>query len=154
MSNRAALQKAMPAMLAHDGWWDGWYRHFDCDGNLLDAHKVKTFCEFPDDGEWHYVQHNWLSWEDGREAVYEFGGKLKGDRLYWDTDRFSGYCWQTAEDTLMLKLDRLDVPNAYYVEMINVSPNGQSRARTWQWFQDGAPWKRTLCDEWRIEGEG
>jgi hypothetical protein len=151
MSNHAALDAVMPAMLLHEGWWDGWYRHFDADGTVLDAHKVKTHCEFPDTGEWHYIQHNWLSWEDGREATYEFGGKLDGERLVWDTDRFSGYCWQTCEDTLMLKLDRIDEPGAYYIEMISIAPNGQTRARTWQWFRDDKPWKRTLCDEWRVE---
>jgi hypothetical protein len=34
--------------------------------------------------------------------------------------------------------------------MINLAPDGESRARTWQWFRDGRPWKRTLCDEERI----
>ena len=150
MSNRAALAAAMPAMLLHEGWWDGWYRHFDSDGALLDAHRVKTHCEFPDSGPCHYVQHNWLAWEDGRSAVYEFGGRLEGERLVWATDRFSGYGWQTHEDTLMLRLERLDVPGAHYVEMISIAPGAQSRARTWQWFKDGAPWKRTLCDERRI----
>ncbi len=151
MNNRAALKAAMPAMLLHDGWWDGWYRHFDADGTPIDAHKVKTYCEFPDSGDAHYVQHNWLSWDDGRSEVYEFDGRLDGQYLRWNTERFSGYCWQTNEETLMLKLDRLDEPGAYYVEMINIAPDGQSRARTWQWFKDGRPWKRTLCDEWRIE---
>jgi hypothetical protein len=150
MSNRDALAAAMPAMLLHEGWWDGWYRHVDSDGALLDAHRVKTWCEFPDSGPWHYVQHNWLSWEDGRSAVYEFGGRLEGDRLVWATDRFSGYGWQTHEDTLMLRLDRRDVPGACYIEMISIAPDGQSRARTWQWFRNGAPWKRTPCDERRI----
>lgn len=150
MSNRAQLAAAMPAMLRHEGWWDGWYRHYDLEGALLDAHRVRTHCEFPDAGEWHYVQHNWLTWEDGRSAHYEFGGRLEGDRLVWRTDRFSGYGWQTAEDTLMLKLDRVDVPDAYYLEMINIAPDGQSRARTWQWFRHGRPWKRTCCDEERI----
>jgi hypothetical protein len=151
MSNRAALAAAMPAMLRHEGWWDGWYRHFDGEGVLVDAHKVRTHCEFPDVGEWHYVQHNWLTWEDGRSGLYEFGGRLDGERLVWDTERFKGYGWQTVEDTLMLRLDRADVPDAYYIEMINIAPDGQSRARTWQWFQHGSPWKRTCCDEWRID---
>lgn len=151
MGNRAQLEAAMPAMLLHEGWWDGWYRHLDMDGALLDAHKVKTWCEFPDEGEWHYNQHNWLSWEDGREAVHEFGGKLDGQRLVWETDRFSGYGWQSHEDTLMLKLDRVDEPGAYYIEMITIAPDGQTRARTWQWFKNGKPWKTTLCNEWRIE---
>ncbi len=151
MGNRADLQAVMPAMLDHDGWWDGWYRHFDIGGNLIDAHRVKTHCEFPDSGDWHYVQHNWLSWDDGQEALYEFGGKLDGDIIRWETERFRGYGWQTAEETLMLKLDRLDEPGAYYIEMITIAPDGQSRTRTWQWFKDGKPWKRTLCDERRIE---
>jgi hypothetical protein len=151
MSNRAALAAVMPAMLRHEGWWDGWYRHFDSEGVLVDAHKVKTHCEFLDAGEWHYIQHNWLTWEDGRSALYEFGGRLDGERLVWDTDRFKGYGWQTAEDTLMLRLDRADVADAWYIEMINIAPDGQSRARTWQWFQHGRPWKRTCCDEWRID---
>jgi hypothetical protein len=151
MSNRSQLATVMPAMLLHEGWWDGWYRHYDLAGGLLDAHRVRTHCEFPDDGPWHYVQHNWLSWEDGRTAHYEFGGRLEGDRLVWQTERFSGYGWQTAEDTLLLRLDRADVPDAYYVEMINIAPDRQARARIWQWFQHGRPWKRTCCDEWRIE---
>jgi hypothetical protein len=150
MINQAALAAAMPAMLLHEGWWDGWYRHVDSDGALIDAHRVKTHCEFPDSGPWHYVQHNWLSRDDGRSAVYEFGGRLDGERLVWATDRFSGYGWQTHADTLMLRLGRRDVPGAHYIEMISTAPDGQSRARTWQWFRDGAPWKRTLCDERRI----
>lgn len=152
MSNRAALAAVMPAMLLHEGWWDGWYRHFDAEGRLIDAHRVKTHCEFPDSGPWHYVQHNWLTWEDGRSAHYEFGGRLEGARLVWRTARFSGYGWQTHENTLMLKLDRADVPDAYYIEMITIAPDRHSRARTWQWFQAGRPWKRTCCDEERIAG--
>ncbi len=151
MGNRADLEAIMPAMLLHEGWWDGWYRDFDLDGNLLDERRVKTHCEFPDAGEWHYVQHNWLSWADGREAVYEFGGMLDGNRILWETDRFSGYGWQTHEHTIMLRLDRLDVPDACYIEMINLMPGADTRARTWQWMKDNAPWKRTLCDERRVE---
>jgi hypothetical protein len=152
MSNRAKLEAAMPAMLLHQGWWDGWYRDLDLDGNLLDERKVKTHCEFPDTGEWHYIQHNWISWADGRKALFEFGGKVVGDQMIWKTDRFSGYGWQTHEHTVMLKLDRLDVPEACYVEMINLFLGQSNRARTWQWFKHDLPWKRTLCDEWRIEG--
>ncbi|WP_432201113.1 hypothetical protein ACRAQ7_02445 [Erythrobacter sp. W53] len=150
MGNRADLKAVMPAMLDHDGWWEGSYRDFDLDGKLLDERQVKTHCEFPDTGEWHYLQHNWISWADGREALFEFGGKIEGERMIWKTDRFSGYGWQTHEHTIMLKLDRLDVPGACYVEMINLVPGADTRARTWQWMKDDAPWKRTLCDEKRI----
>ncbi len=146
-----AFTSAMPNMLRHEGEWEGVYRHIDCDGALLDQHQMWTWCEFPDDGPFAYVQHNRLTWDDGRTATYEFGGIYREGRLYWDTDRFFGYGWEAEEGTLMLKLDRLDVPGAYYIEMINIAPDNQTRARTWQWFKDGRPWKRTLCDEWRVK---
>jgi hypothetical protein len=148
---KADFVAAMPNMVAHEGEWEGVYRHIDCaTGEVLDQHRMWTWCEFPDDGPFAYVQHNRLSWDDGRTATYEFGGVFDGEKLVWETDRFSGYGWETHEGTLMLRLDRLDVPGAYYIEMINIAPDGESRARTWQWFKDGKPWKRTLCDEWRV----
>lgn len=148
---KAGFAAAMPNMVRHAGEWEGTYRHIDRDGILLDQHHMWTWCEFPDDGPFAYIQHNRLRWDDGRTAEYEFGGVYRNERLYWDTDRFSGYGWETEEGTLMLKLDRLDVPGAYYIEMINIAPDNQTRARTWQWFKDGSPWKRTLCDEWRVK---
>lgn len=150
MSNRAALFAAMPAMAGHEGRWDGVYTHLAVDGALLDRHRTETLCAFPDSGPFAYIQHNLLSWDDGRSATFEFGGRLEGRRLAWDTDRFSGYGWETDGGVIMLRLDRKDVPGSFYVEMITLAPDGQSRARTWQWFRDGAPWKRTLCDEGRV----
>jgi len=149
MSNRAELAAAMPAILLHEGRWDGWYRHFDGAGALLDAHRVKTWCEFPDRGEWHYIQHNELIWAEGRTAVYEFGGKLEDDRLVWQTERFAGFGWQTREDVIMLRLERKDADDAYYLEMIAISADRLTRSRTWEWFQHGRPWKWTLCNEER-----
>lgn len=142
---------AMPNILSHEGKWEGVYRHVDSDGALLDQHQMWTWCEFPDDGPYAYIQHNKLRWDDGRSADYEFGGVYRDGRLYWDTDRFHGYGWETEEGVVMLRLERLDVPCSHYVEMINMALDGRTRARTWQWFKDGRPWKRTLCDEWRIK---
>lgn len=150
MSNRAQLAAAMPPLLLHEGHWDGCYRHYEANGLLVDEHRVKTWCEFPDAGAWHYIQHNDLVWEDGRNASYEFGGRLVGDRLVWQTERFSGYGWQTHENVLMLRLERHDVPNAYYIEMIAIAADRRTRARTWEWFKDGRPWRWTLCNEEKV----
>lgn len=150
MSNRAELVAAMPAMLLHEGHWDGWYRHYDAAGELLDAHRTETHCEFPDSGPWHYIQHNLLTWQDGRTAHYHFGGRLEGERLVWDTDRFAGHGWQTLENVLMLRLDRKDEPGAYYIEMIALSADRGTRSRTWEWFRNGRPWKWTLCNEHKV----
>ena len=151
---KADFALAMPNMAAHAGVWEGRYRHIDADGTLIDDHHMWTWCEFPDDGPFAYIQHNRLTWDDGRTATYEFGGVYRGGQLHWDTDRFHGYGWETNEAVLMLRLERRDVPGSYYIEMITIADDHQTRARTWQWFKDGKPWKRTLCDEWRVSGAG
>lgn len=147
---RETLARAMPALFAHEGIWDGTYRHIDADGTLIDQHRMRTRCEFPTVGEYAYVQHNHLIWPDGREQRLSFGGVFRDDRLYWDTDRFHGTGWETLDNVLMLTLYRKDEPGVRFTEMIQISDDGESRARTWQWFRDGTPFKRTLCDERRV----
>jgi hypothetical protein len=69
--------EAMPNIHAHEGEWEGSYRHVALDGTPLDEHRTWTWCEFPADGPYAYVQHNRLSWTDGREAAYDFGGVFR-----------------------------------------------------------------------------
>ncbi len=153
MSNwRAQLAKHMPNMLAHEGYWDGIYRHCDADGTPIDEHRTLTWCEFPDEGEFAYIQHNTLIWDNSEKASYEFGGVYRDGKIHWDTDRFAGYGWD-SDGLLLLRLERKDAPNESYTEMIEIGADGQNRARTWQWFRDGTPCKRTLCDEHRITAE-
>lgn len=147
---RHMLAKAMPALFAHEGLWDGVYRHLDAGGQLIDQHRMRTRCEFPATGEVAYIQHNHLIWPDGRENRLSFGGVFRDGRLWWDTDRFHGHGWETFDNVLMLTLHRKDEPGVRFTEMIQISDDGESRARTWQWFRDGTPFKRTLCDEKRV----
>lgn len=147
---RDLLAREMPALFAHEGIWDGTYRHVDADGTLIDQHRMRTRCEFPASGEYAYIQHNHLIWPDGREQRLSFGGVFRDGRLYWDTDRFHGHGWETLDSVLMLTLHRKDEPGVRFTEMIQISDDGESRARTWQWFRDGTPFKRTLCDERRV----
>jgi len=145
-----SFAEAMPNMVRHRGTWEGIYRHVERDGSLIDQHHMTTICLFPDEGEFAYVQDNSLRWDDGRTAHHRFGGVYRDGLLWWDTDRFSGYAWETREGVVMLRLDRRDDPGVHFIEMISLSKDGQSRARTWQWFRDGVPFRRTLCDERRI----
>lgn len=143
--------QAMPNMLRHAGQWEGVYRHIARDGSLIDQHRMFTRCEFPEDGPFAYIQHNRLEWEDGRVEERSFGGAYRDGLLHWDTDRFAGTGWETREGTVLLKLDRKDEPGVHFIEMIHLSKDGCTRARTWQWFEQGAPTRRTLCDEWRVD---
>lgn len=145
-----SLAEAMPNMLRHAGEWDGVYRHVATDGSQLDEHRTWTRCEFPETGPHAYVQHNRLTWADGRTLERTLCGSFRDGMLHCETDRVLGYVWETREGAVMMRLDYKLEPGLWFIEMISLSDDGQSRARTWQWFQDGKPLKRTLCDEWRV----
>jgi len=142
--------RTMPNMLRHEGEWEGIYRHVARDGTLLDQHRMWTRCEFPVGGPFAYVQHNRLNWADGRSEERVFGGVYRDGMLHWDTDRLFGSGWETREGSVMLRLDRKDLDRVHFIEMIHLSDDGATRARTWQWFERGVPTHRTLCDEWRV----
>ena len=145
-----SFAEAMPNMVKHEGRWEGIYRHVARSGALIDEHEMTTLCEFPVDGEFAYIQDNHLRWKDGRALRHRFGGVFRDGLLWWDTDRFAGHAWETREGVLMLRLDRKDEPGVHFVETIQLASDGRTRARTWQWFEHGAPTRRTLCDEWRL----
>lgn len=141
----------MPNMLRHEGVWEGTYRHVDRDGSLVDIHHMRTRCEFPVNGDFAYIQYNLLKWGDGRTVQRDFGGAYRDGMLWWDTERFHGHGWETRDGIVMLRLVRKDEPGVRFTEMIELSDDGQTRARTWQWFRNGVPFRRTLCDEWRAD---
>lgn len=143
------LAEALPSLLRHEGRWEGVYRHVARDGSLLDEHQMTTVCEFPREGHYAYIQHNHLRWTDGRERHRSFGGIYRDGRIWWDTERFHGFGWETLEGAIMLSLHRKDEPDTHFIETILLADDGATRARTWQWFERGAPTRRTLCDEWR-----
>lgn len=134
----------------HEGTWRGEYQVFDLDGHLMERYVSRVRCEFPQGDQFAYVQHNEFTWPDGRREHSSFGATLVGDRLVWDTERFSGHAWATEGGVILLRLDRRDVPETWYVETILLEPGHDHRMRTWHWFERGEPLKRTLCNERRI----
>ncbi len=149
VTNRDQIAAAMPALLAHEGVWTGTYRTIDLDGRTIDRHSSRVECLFPESGDHHYVQRNRFTWADGRRREVEFGGALQDDRLVWDTETFSGYAWCSRDGVVLLTLDRKDLPNTSFTEIIVIGAEGNNRARTWHWFRDGVLFERTLCDERR-----
>ena len=150
MGNREALAAVMPAMLRHEGTWNGVYTTVDIEGNVTDRHQSRVTCEFPDAGPYVYVQKNRFDWDNGDKFETEFGGVLDGDRIRWDNERFTGYGWVTQDDIVLLTLDRNDRPGEQFTEIIVLAPDGRSRGRTWHWFREGVLYQRTLCDEHRV----
>ena len=149
MSLRDDVERAIPALLRHEGVWTGTYRTIDAGNRVVDQHASRVECVFPASGEYHYVQRNRFTWPDGRTRDVAFGGVLDGDRICWDTETFSGYGWATLDDVVLLTLDRKDAPDTSFTEIIVLGADPDHRVRTWHWFRDGVPFQRALCDERR-----
>lgn len=143
------LDGIMPAMLAHEGVWNGTYRHIDLAGETVDLHQARVECIFPNNGPWAYIQKNLFTWDDGRERRVTLHGELRDAKLWFDHETFSGTSWETDKGLVLLDLDRKDDPGANFYEIICMGASGMDRARTWHWFKDGKLFKRTLCDERR-----
>lgn len=150
MSNRALIAQQLPAMLPHEGTWEGEYQHVDLSGAVLDRHQTRIRCEFPDAGPYAYIQYNHFIWPDGRDFKAELPGVLRDGALWWDVETFHGKAWQSGDGLILLHLIRKDLPGGEFFEMIILGDDGVSRARTWHWFENGTLTKRTLCNERRV----
>lgn len=146
-----SLREAMPLLARHEGVWDGWYRHYDAQGNKIDEHKSRLLCRIRDDREYH--QTNLYRWSDGKTDTRDFPAKIRDDRLWFDTD-IAGWAATVELDederTMMLHWTRKGEPDLYLYEMIQISDDGVARARVWHWFKNDRLLQRTLVDERRV----
>lgn len=140
---------AFPAMRAHEGVWQGTYRHLSPQGELEDQHEARVSCAFPAAGAVFYRQSILFTWPDGRERRETFEGMARDGAVWFDAPRFAGRSWE-SEGIVLLHLTRKDEPGAEMLEMITMGESGAWRARTWHWFKQGRLLRRTLCDERRV----
>jgi hypothetical protein len=141
----------MPYLARNEGVWEGYYRYYDTNGDKIDEHKSRLICRIKDDQDYH--QTNLYRWADGAKDDRDFPASIDGSRLVFSTE-IDG--WAAAVDldehkrTMMLHWTRKNEPGLYLYEMIQLSDDGESRARVWQWFRAGRLSHRTLIDEVRI----
>ncbi|KCZ99810.1 hypothetical protein HPO_02924 [Hyphomonas polymorpha PS728] len=139
-----------PAHFAHEGIWEGKYRHLAVDGTEEGRFRSRVTCEFPQKDGVIYRQTTELWTPEGAYSKAGFDGLDRGDHLFYDSPTFHGRSWETEGGHLMLNLIRKDEPGAYFVELIIMGEGGKHRARTWHWFKDGQIYRRTLCEESRV----
>ncbi len=151
--SKQILRDNFPLLAENEGIWEGWYRHFDVDGNQIDAHRSKLVCRLPKDMPDIYHQTNHYTWDNGDTDIRDFKGYAEGNKMIFDNELING--WAAAVDldehnrTMMLHWERVGEPDLYLYEMIQVSDCRQYRTRVWQWLKDGRTLKRTLIDEHR-----
>ncbi len=147
------LKKIMPLLARHEGVWEGHYRYYNSIGDKIDEHRSRLLCRFPDEGH-PYHQTNYYAWADGKTESRDFPAMVRDGRLWWDNDFIRGWACDVALDenarTTMLHWVRTGEPDLYLYEMIQLSDDGESRARIWQWFKKDRLFQRTLVDEKRV----
>ena len=50
MTETVDIRLALPLLARHEGVWDGWYRHYDPQGDKVDEHRSRLVCRFPASG--------------------------------------------------------------------------------------------------------
>lgn len=147
------LYEEIPLLARHAGVWAGTYTHIRPDRTIVDQHEFRIRVELPDEGPIVYRQYSHYRWPDGRTQDLEFGARYADRRLWWHTDRIRGALWALDDVTLYLTFTYGNDQGNYVCEMIQLSPDGAHRARTWHWFEDHRLVKLTLVDEQRASGD-
>ena len=143
------IPKELPLLARHAGTWEGTYRHIAPDFSLIDSHHFRILVEFPEEGSCHYRQSSHYWWEDGRTQDIIFEALCSDGKLRWDNNRIHGELWAVDDMTLYLSFGFADDPEVTIYEMIQLSPCGQHRARTWHWLRAGELFQITLVEESR-----
>ena len=142
------MAQRFPVLARGCGRWTGSYTHLDPAGTLIDSHQVDTMSNFPADGSADFRLRVHNRWQDGRESEIELLADYRNDRLEW-RERLIGWMDEFDERTAYLTFTYASDPSIRVCEMIQVSPDGRSRACTWHWFRDDLQFKITLARERR-----
>ena len=145
-----SIRKDMPLLARHEGRWAGVYVHVDAEGREIDRHESLLECSFPEHGDPPYHQRNTYTWPGGRQEVFDFPASHVTGAIVFDTPRISGRAWEVDENTIVLTWTRKDIEGASLYEMIQLSPCGEHRTRTWHWLHAGDVFRRTLIKETRV----
>lgn len=149
-----SIREEMPVLARHDGDWVGTYLYLDPDGNVIDKHASHLSCMLPTDDSNSYYQINRYTWPDGRREEHKFPATYHDRKIWFDTERIEGHAWEVDDQTIVLTWVYRNDPATYLYEMIQISPCGNHRARTWHWFKEGELIKRTLIKEQRLRSAG
>lgn len=157
------IKEDMPLLARHEGVWEGTYRYYDASGKLVDEHRSRLLCRFPESGPYPYHQTNIYTWADGRTEVRDFPATYHDGRIWWDNDLIKGWAAELGLDdkgrSVVLYWQRTGDPDLYLYEMIQLSDDGTKRCRTWHWIRSGELETRTAIEEtlvsrdWRAADE-
>jgi hypothetical protein len=144
------LHGELPAVARHEGVWEGRFVEVTPDLTVEDEFETRVEIDLATDDH-DYYQTNHYRWPDGTESTHELPGTYEDGQIVFDTGYVRGSAWEAAHDdrSVVLTWTRADEPTTYH-EIITIATDGDSRARTWHWFDDDGFRKRTLVEEERV----
>ncbi len=148
------IEQHMPVLARVAGCWTGSYTEVDMAGVVIDQYRFDLEISFPEVSGAAYRQKTRYTWNDGRvvNLVFDAGFEITAEgrpRICWDHPLMAGELFEVDDRTLQLRFaykgdDKIAVQEAMFL-----SEDGQHRMRTWHWYKDGAPYRKTLVDEVR-----
>lgn len=145
-----SFRENFPVFAKHEGEWVGEYIETDVAGHIVDRYSSHILFKIDDAGESPYQQTNTYRWPNGKFEQYSFSGSVRDGKVYYETGRITGYAWEVDELTIVLRFSYKNDPSNYVYELVQICPDGQSRARYWNWYANGKLSKRTLIEEYRL----
>jgi hypothetical protein len=154
MAGQFLIGERLPLLARHEGVWVGTYTFVTPSLEVLDRYDFRIRASFPEDGQGRrtYRQESDYRWSDGRTQSLAFEGALQDDAIVFDNGRIAGRMWALDERTLYLTFRYASEPEVEVCEMLQLSADGRSRARTWHWFRNERLFQLTLVDERREAG--
>lgn len=127
MSGTGALHTWPPLLLKHVGTWEGHYKKINTRSGEVETHKSKVQIGVRGDN---YSQRNTYTWEDGRQEVQEFAGRIVNGRLEVEGKRLVGYTVFISDDVIMFYADMRgnDIDVWECIRLLGE----KNRVRTWQ----------------------
>tara|TARA_R100000365_G_C2728312_1_gene59089 strand:- start:410 stop:790 length:381 start_codon:yes stop_codon:yes gene_type:complete len=120
------------------------------DGKLLDSYTVDTLSRFPTDGSADYSLHIIHTWPHGKQREIMILADYRNNQLEW-RDRVTGQMREIDDTTVYVTFAMTDDPSVQVRGLMNVSPDGTQRARTWHWFKNEKLFRLSLAWEERAK---
>ena len=146
----SAIERHMPVLARGSGRWTGQTRVISPEGKPLDSYTVDTVTRFPTDGSADYSAHVIHTWPHGKQRDIVILADYRGNQLEWRTPA-TGQMREIDDRAVYVTFSLAHDPSVKVRGLINISPDGTQRTRTWHWFKDEELFRLSLAWEVRAK---
>lgn len=152
----ALVALGLPSLARQMGVWEGTFRRYGADGQLLDTFSSTVVQRLEAiDGHWRYSQTSLFPAAATGPRRIEADGEIHNGRLHFQSERLRGWAMDVPEapGTTVLLLESLEGPNLRMQEISQLLDGGRRRFRTTQILQGDQLLGRTHIEEWKTSDD-